>query len=197
MKIQHEQVLCTPIPRPLTGLILAGGKSSRMGQDKALLPFRQSTLLDHQASLLNELCGNLLVSGSYPGYECVADEFPSLGPAGGILAASRALPHQSILVVPIDMPAIARHHLMTLCAHGKSCHYQNQPLPAFFADSSLVSLAISSMLASGQNSISMWELHKALNCDVLDDCRDTSAFANVNTPEQWLTFLDFSAAKGP
>jgi molybdopterin-guanine dinucleotide biosynthesis protein A len=106
---------------PLAAAVIAGGRSSRMGQDKAFLSHEGCRLLDRQLATLRELRPmELFVSGqrgtSYgvPGVDIVFDEEPNLGPLGGIAAllAATKMPH--LLVLAVDMPHMATEFLVGL-----------------------------------------------------------------------------------
>lgn len=111
---------------PVTALLLAGGASTRMGRDKALLDLHGTPLWQHQRDLLLAAgCRAVLVSaadtGAIPG--AFADDVPGLGPLGGIASALRRLQEQvpepvpqHLLVVPVDLPRLTLAALHTLCA---------------------------------------------------------------------------------
>lgn len=106
---------------PFDAAVLAGGRSSRMGTDKALLAVGHQTLLERQVALAWSLePGEVLVSGRRPEAlralraRGLPDEAPGLGPLGGlatVLAAARA-PH--VLVIAVDMPALSAAFLARL-----------------------------------------------------------------------------------
>ena len=89
-------------------ILLAGGKSSRMGCDKASLPFLGSTLMEFQLDKARLLgCRDILVSGEHPeveGIRSIADIYPERGPLGGLHACLRAADHTSCIVLGVDMP---------------------------------------------------------------------------------------------
>lgn len=93
----------------LTGIILAGGKSSRMGQDKAFLDFQGKKLIEYSIDLLKPLCSQLLISVNQPGYEqfgieLIVDQYKNCGPIGGFHAALNASGDDWNLVVSCDTP---------------------------------------------------------------------------------------------
>lgn len=106
----------------LSGLILAGGRSSRMGRDKATLTLPDGrTLLQRQADILRATgVTNLLVSvrpGSetnLPGATLVPDATPDAGPLAGIAAGLRAAPPGLVLVLAVDMAEMQSGHLRQL-----------------------------------------------------------------------------------
>ena len=101
---------------PLIGVVLAGGLSSRMGRDKALLPWHGRPLIEHQIDTLRAAgVQDVKVSGDRPGYPGVPDPLPHAGPVGGIAGVAAACPDGSLLVVPVDMPRLQPALLARLC----------------------------------------------------------------------------------
>lgn len=108
-----------PPPAPgWTGLVLAGGRSSRMGRDKALLPWRGRPLLAHMQALLHSAgAQEVLVSGDRPGHPGIVDTQPDLGPLGGLASVIAQLSDATTLVVvPVDMPLLSMPLLERLLA---------------------------------------------------------------------------------
>ncbi|WP_428569031.1 MAG: molybdenum cofactor guanylyltransferase [Solidesulfovibrio sp. DCME] len=102
------------------GVILAGGKSSRMGRDKAWLSFFGQPLLCRVAAVVRGVVGELFVSGRDPaafGIDApwLADQTPGLGPAGGIVTVLEAT-GRSCLVVSCDLPFLDEATLHRLVA---------------------------------------------------------------------------------
>ena len=95
----------------VTGFVLAGGKSSRMGTDKAILSLHGSTLLQQTRAILEQVCAKVFILGSRALYaqfgECVEDIFADCGPLSGI---HTALLHSSTpysLITAVDTPFIS------------------------------------------------------------------------------------------
>ncbi len=112
------------------GALLAGGRSRRMGSDKALLPVGDGTLLDHMRARLAALpLAEIVVCRDAPG--CLADVLPGLGPLGALHSLSLHYPGRTLLVVPVDMPLLSAATLETLLAGTESepRHYADHPLP--------------------------------------------------------------------
>src|SRR4030095_15536507 len=82
-------------PQALSGFILAGGKSARMGRDKALLDWHGRTLLDHMTELISNVTDEVHVIGRarFP------DRLPGLGPLSGIATALETSATDANLVV--------------------------------------------------------------------------------------------------
>jgi molybdenum cofactor guanylyltransferase len=72
-----------------SGVLLAGGKSSRMGEDKAFMKFNNRYLFEYSLSVLQHFSENIVISSSDSRftqlqYNRIEDEIPDLGPLGGI-----------------------------------------------------------------------------------------------------------------
>jgi molybdopterin-guanine dinucleotide biosynthesis protein A len=84
----------------LTGFVLAGGRSTRMGQDKALLAWHGITLLEHMLHLLQGVADEVHVAGRGQ----LPDRRPGLGPLSGIATALEISPTDANLFVAVDLP---------------------------------------------------------------------------------------------
>lgn len=93
---------------PVGGHVLAGGKSSRMGSDKALLELAGKPLVLHATTKLRRLCAEVGVLGNDAALgrfgTLVRDLHPGCGPLGGIEAALRSSKYDWNLVLPVDVP---------------------------------------------------------------------------------------------
>ncbi|MDH5365595.1 MAG: molybdenum cofactor guanylyltransferase [Cyclobacteriaceae bacterium] len=107
----------------LNGLVLVGGKSSRMGSDKAFLNYHGTPQIEHITTLLAKFCNKVYVSAKhktdYPNYQVIEDVFPFESPLNGILSAFNHTPNQAWLVVACDMPFIDGRSIEHLLTHRK------------------------------------------------------------------------------
>jgi molybdenum cofactor guanylyltransferase len=140
-------------PKPMAGLVLCGGGSSRMGRDKALLEVRGRPLVLHVAALLEQAADPVLLAPGRPGrlgplgYREVADVAPGAGPLSGLVAGLEASPHRLMAVVAVDLP-FASPPLFRLLAelHGDEdavvprSDSGPQPLHAAYATAALPAL---------------------------------------------------------
>jgi molybdopterin-guanine dinucleotide biosynthesis protein A len=172
----------------LIGVVLAGGLSSRMGSDKALLPFQGRTLLQHQVELLSPLCMRVLVSGYYVGFDCVPDITERCGPLGGIYSVAKQFPNTALLVIPVDMPQLTQTQLHTLLETQQASFIEGHPLPAFFPYSGQLLAAINGMLEEAHQDFSIRHLHRVLNSQALPLVNFNGL--NINEPKQWQDFLN-------
>jgi molybdopterin-guanine dinucleotide biosynthesis protein A len=179
--------------------VLAGGKSSRMGQDKALLVWEGQTLLERCLDVVRPLADPVVVVAdasdkySVAGCRIVSDLYPNAGPVGGIATALDALGPGWHLATACDMPFLKRE-LLALLLDCASEAYQAvvpwingrpEPLCAVYRSTCLPVLR--TFLESGQRAA-----HKALErlktLPVEEDTLrsvdpDLVSFVNVNSPE--------------
>jgi len=107
------------------GFVLAGGASSRMGRDKALLPWRGASLLVHVARQVEMAAGSVAIIGprrlySDLGLPVFEDLHPGCGPLSGIEAALTATAAQWNLVAACDMPGLTEVFLRSLLEHAEA-----------------------------------------------------------------------------
>ena len=186
------------MPR-VSGVILAGGRSRRMGgSPKALLPFGGRPLIEHIAETLRSVLSDCLVVTNTPevyaslGLPMVGDVFPDGGSLGGLYSGLRAAPGDAALCVASDMPFLSAPLLRYLSARAGEADAiipeaagGPQTLHAVYRKACLP--AMERRLRAGQLKI----------VDLLDDLRVVRvsasdlrpfsdpdlAFMNLNTPE--------------
>ncbi len=161
----------------IIGVVLAGGKSSRMGQDKALLDYNGRPLLDHMIELL-EKCGldNIYVSGNIKGYRCIPDRESHEGPGYAIYDVLQQLDSSDgVLFVPVDMPLLQAGALCLLMSEEGGGYFTNSPLPAFITKP-----------CPQERSKSVKELLDVLDVNPIPLPPELEiSMTNTNTPEEW------------
>ena len=182
------------------GFVLAGGKSSRMGSDKALLPFQGRTLIEHVAAQVLQAAGNVTLVGDpsrygYFGYPVIEDIFPRRGPLSGIHAALTGSRAGWNLIVACDMPEITAAFLGALLERAESgtAHAviptgpSGLPEPLCAAYSSRAADAIRSALERDIRKV--MDALAGLEIDLwpVDDSR---YFHNLNTPAEWTCYCN-------
>jgi molybdopterin-guanine dinucleotide biosynthesis protein A len=94
----------------IMGVVLAGGASRRMGQDKAMLPWTGTTLTHRAAELLAEVCSEVVVAGppalARPDLETVADVFADCGPLAGLHAGLERADGRAVFALACDLPFV-------------------------------------------------------------------------------------------
>jgi molybdenum cofactor guanylyltransferase len=111
-----------PAPPDAFGFVLAGGRSSRMGRDKALLAFAGETLLARSLRILREAGLAGAVAGSINPFSAdapfVPDREPALGPLSGICAALASTSARFAVFLSVDMPFVPPSLLICLLRHA-------------------------------------------------------------------------------
>ena len=106
-----------PMVRDFAGCVLAGGQSSRMGRDKALIELAGKPLIKHAVVKLKRVCSEVAISSSNPQLAAyaplIADRHPGCGPIGGMEAALLQSAQEWNLFLPVDVP-----FLPTVYLHG-------------------------------------------------------------------------------
>lgn len=112
------------ISADLTAFILAGGKSTRMGADKAFVTLDGRTLLARALELARSVTPDVRIVGDPAKFArfgpVVEDLFPGCGPLGGIHAALRASQTNLNLILAVDLPLISPPLLHYLLTRAKS-----------------------------------------------------------------------------
>ena len=96
----------------ITGIILAGGKSSRMGTDKGLMRLAGKPMIQHILDPMAKVCQRILIVTGNPmygmfGFELVKDEAPDYGPVMGILSGLKQSDAERNLVLSCDAPFVS------------------------------------------------------------------------------------------
>ena len=112
------------------GLILAGGRSRRMGEDKGLIDYHGRAQVQWLSELLIEFCTRVRVSigphqqglSHYRSTHTVVEPEPGWGPAGGLASAWDVDPKAAWLLVAVDLPLLDRATLRTLTSGRSMAH---------------------------------------------------------------------------
>lgn len=98
------------LDNPLIGIVLCGGESLRMGEDKSKIIYHNDIQAIHMLTLLNQTCTKAYLSvRKYTGelkYPQIQDSYDFAGPINGIISALKNFPGNSILITTTDMPAL-------------------------------------------------------------------------------------------
>ncbi len=177
----------------LNGLVLAGGKSVRMGFDKGTVNWYGKEQRFYMADMLKTYCNNVFISRSSVqqntgDYIAITDTFINLGPFGAILSAFRENPNTAWLVVACDLPLLddntLKHLIINRSSTSIATAYQNgfdglpEPLITIWEPKSYPLLL--SYLAQG---LSCPRKVLINNDTKLLNAPDATALTNVNTPE--------------
>lgn len=106
----------------VSGVILAGGKSSRMGQDKALIQWQGKRLVDYLIAAMEPVCQEILISTHlnpkyFPNYQVIRDEFTDIGPLAGIESGLRHASNPTVIFASVDTPLLSASLFAFLLNH--------------------------------------------------------------------------------
>ena len=104
-------------------VVLAGGKSSRMGQDKALLSYQGGSFLERICQTLDDFTDKYIARGPYEvspkgldeEWKIIGDHFPEKGPMGGLEAALSSCESKALFVTTCDMPLLQKSLVDAIC----------------------------------------------------------------------------------
>lgn len=171
-----------------------------MGRDKARLPYRNGTLVDHIAAQVERAAGSVCLVGAPERYRdlpfpAIPDLFPGAGPAAGIHAALAAGHAAWNLVVACDMPEVTAEFLLSLLEMAERAAGQGllpvtpdgrlQPLCAVYHRSCLP--ALEQALRAGRRRLT--DVVAALDLLRLP-VPEARWFLNVNTPAEWAALAE-------
>jgi molybdopterin-guanine dinucleotide biosynthesis protein A len=181
----------------VTGVILAGGRASRMGgRDKGLIELQGRPLLAHVIQALSPQVNRLLINANRNlaryrrfGYPVIPDSLPDHpGPLAGMLAALQQCDSEYLLSVPCDSPRLPAD----LCARLLSaiqetdaevaCVYDGDRLhPVFALLRRRLCMPLEAALAQGERAVYRWFNSRRLVQVDFSDCAER--FANINTAQ--------------
>lgn len=103
----------------MLGIILAGGRSTRMGTDKAFVEVNGRAMIDWVADALASATSEVLVVGrdEISGYKAIPDAVPQLGPLTGVVTALQI--GQDVVCVAVDQPLVMATTLRALAQAGR------------------------------------------------------------------------------
>jgi molybdopterin-guanine dinucleotide biosynthesis protein A len=181
----------------LTGIVLAGGRSYRMGVDKGLIEFGGRKLVEYSLNLLGQYCTELIISSNNPDYQqfgfpVVLDEKTGRGPLAGLVEALKISSGEWSIVLPCDMPFINRQLIDLLLE--KRDHFKGvvpvhgefmEPLTAVYHSEMLV--AFSGALLRDELSLHAVIRNSEIGLIPVDDLllEFPLLFSNFNYPEDF------------
>jgi molybdopterin-guanine dinucleotide biosynthesis protein A len=189
-----------PLPLPVTGLILSGGKSKRMGRPKAFLPYEGSTVIGHIVSEIKDLFSEVFIVANEVesfedlGVDVVKDILPHRGPLGGILSGLMTSSNHYAFVTACDMPLIDKRLVRELVSRRQDndvvvlSHPQGiEPLFGVYSKNCIKPLEES--LFAGN--LSVQDFLSGLKAGVYEwmperqDVEALPPFFNINTPQDY------------
>ena len=178
---------------PWHALILAGGRSRRMGRDKAQLPWQGGTLLDHLIDVLHRAgASGVQIAGLQPDGRGIPDRWPGIGPLGGLASALPEVEDGALLVLPVDLPLLEADLLAPLLVHPNAAavRFRAQPMPLRLRVDAALRAEVESLLGAEPAQRSMNTLFSRLK-GIEIECPESlsGALLNCNTPQDWQAAL--------
>ncbi len=183
---------------PLYGLVLTGGKSTRMGTDKGALNYHGKSQIAYLYELLSKVTDQTFVScradqttsEHIKNYRTIEDRFLDFGPTGGILSAFHKYPYASWMVVACDMPFINLETITDLVNNRNpyrlaTCFYNGEkkwpePLCAIYEPKAMLKLG--HYLSIGKPCPRKVLMNSRIQCL---DLNNQNALNNINTPSEF------------
>jgi len=182
-----------------TGFILAGGKSSRMGFDKAFIKYNGKTFIEFSIEKMKNICQNVLINSNNPeiaqfNLPIIRDIYPNVGPLAGIHACLKLSTTQKNIFMACDTPFIDENIYKKILEISDSCDAvvlrhpdgKIEPLIAYYSKNNIA--IIESQIEKGQNKIQ--DLLKIINTRFVDIDNNFST-SNFNTTEDLNKLLNF------
>ena len=159
--------MAAPADAPISGVVLAGGLSTRFGRDKAAAEIGGASLLQRAVELLESVLDEVWVSvrpdqasdALRSRYPCLEDRTPGAGPAAGLEAAHAAAPGRAWLALACDQPGLTRADIQRLVtardpnaaatAYCDPATGAPQPLCAIYEPATLAGLAKETVSGNG------------------------------------------------
>jgi molybdenum cofactor guanylyltransferase len=181
----------------LNGLVLCGGKSTRMGEDKSLIHYHGKSQRDHLVNILKPFCNEVFISASKhskASQSIIPDHFDLDSPLNGILSAFHFDPFAAWLTLPVDMPNIDSKTIQYLIDHRDThtvatCFLDSDgqnPEPLLTIWEAKAKPLLFDFFNSGEKSPRKFLLE---NDVCLLKSPVASALVNINTPEELQAFL--------
>ena len=185
----------------MTGIVLAGGKSTRLGAAKALLRFGDETFLERAVSAVRPLCRQIIVvsaPGSSPpeldGCVMVEDKKPGLGPLGGLVTGLAISDDEWHLTLACDLPLVRPEMLQLIVAEASGAEAvvpraggRLQPLLAAYSRACLSPARV----ATDSGRRAMRAMLDLVRVKIIEEARlrevdpELISFTNVNTWDEY------------
>lgn len=179
----------------ITGIILAGGKSSRMGTDKATLLLKEKTFIQHIIEAMKPLVNNIVIVSDNPNHDefeigRIEDVIKDAGPLAGLYSGLQYSKTDYNLVVSCDVPLITSEVLKRLIKNYEEnydviqleSYQKTMPLTALYKKT--CEIIIKNLLDKGERRVRFAVSQLKTKTITLDD-NLASAVININTKEEF------------
>ena len=182
----------------VTGIVLAGGKSSRMGEEKGLVMYQGKPMIEHVITVLDSVCDFIIISSNSDYYNhlsnvIVNDSILDSGPGSGIAAALQKSTTEVNVIVPCDMPNLNANFINYLVPYldefdGVVPVFENKIEPLCAVLNKGCFSAVNDCLERGILKLS--EIYKTININYVEIYGDEPGFnrdlfKNYNSPKDF------------
>lgn len=181
-----------------SAIVLCGGRSTRMGVDKARLPFGPETLLARIVRLARDVTDDIVVVGqmseTLPGVKVVNDPVEGLGPLAGLATGLASIAHDRAVLLSCDAPLVVPALLQTLlehCGQAEACVplVDGMPMTTCAVYARRILPHVEELLAAGNRSLRALLATVDVQWVGSDALRpadpDLLSFLDCDTPEQY------------
>lgn len=194
---------------PITGALLVGGESKRMGENKAFLKIGETMLCERSLEVLNNVCQEVIISSrqSEPyemfGYPIIVDKIKGKGPLGGLYSILAEVKHEYVFVVACDMPLLCEEGIRSLYGevedfdtlvpkalgrlHPLHAFYHKRILPLVEESVLNEKLRITEILNQCRSKIIQIDKNSEIKAHMTVKEEN---LMNVNTPEDWENLMN-------
>lgn len=185
----------------ITGIILAGGLSSRMGRDKALIQLDKHLMIEKVIKLIHPFCDEIIISANKNkyhefGYQIVKDKYKKIGPLGGIITCLNKSNTELNLIISCDTPNISKKTILKLLKESQNYDitlpYHNDrydPLIAVYNRNCLEKLELMAKSSSYKLQTIINNLNSnAIYFDESDKIKEE--FININSKKDLKTYFN-------
>lgn len=178
----------------ISGIVLAGGESKRIGKDKSKLLYNNVPLIEYPINILKKFCNEIVISADsnkFPEYNYikVPDEIGKFGPLAGIYSCLKKSSNHFNVVLTCDMPLVSEDLIRYIISNAKendlvmpfyNSHYE--PLCAVYSKS-LIPIIENLFLKNDYSPLSLISISnfKKINIDKTVSFFKENLFSNVNT----------------
>ena len=187
----------------LTIAIFAGGKSERMGKEKATMPFKGNILIRHVIERIEDLADEIIIIGNVsqddikPGIRIIPDKIPGHGPLGGLFTALYTASNPVVAAVGCDMPFVSpdlfAYQIENLISNNVDVVVPTtssglEPLHSVYRKENCL-LPVKEAMERGENRLISWFPRVKLQILSLEEILPFDPFGrifmNINTPEEF------------
>lgn len=180
----------------ILGVVLAGGKSLRMGTDKGLVVYKGKPMVEHSIELLEKFTSDIVISTSNETYKqynfpLIEDEHNAIGPLGGIYSVLKNYSSDLYFFIPCDVPEMSFELATKLMEHSENCDisiplYNQRPEPLIGCYKSSVTSIINEQINNKdykmQNLLQRCRTNY-FNINEDNNLTNTLVVKNINRPE--------------